>query len=111
MRRTCAGLALLALFLGCGERREKLIAQLQSPRPEERAAAVRHLAEQKNPEDLVFFTRAAQDLSGTVRGEAATALGTSQDARVVDLLGALLEDSDEDVQAKAASALAQFPSE
>jgi HEAT repeat protein len=111
MRRTCAGLALLALSLGCGERREKLIAQLQSPRPEERAAAVRHLAEQKNSEDLVFFTRAAQDLSGTVRAEAATALGTSQDPRVVDLLGALLEDSDEDVQGKAATALAQFPSE
>ncbi|MFY0577216.1 HEAT repeat domain-containing protein [Cystobacter fuscus] len=46
-------------------------------------------------------------MAAIVRGEAAAALGKSQDPRVVDLLGELLEDSDVDVQGKAAMALAQ----
>ena len=65
-----------------------------------RALAVKKLAEQGNADDLVLFTRAAKDLASIVRGEAAAALGKSQDPRVVDLLGELLEDSDEDVQAR-----------
>jgi HEAT repeat protein len=97
----------LVLFAGCQGNRDQLLADLQSPRPEVRAQAVKALAKQGNPEDLVLFTRAAKDMASIVRGEAAEALGESQDARVVDLLGELLEDSDEDVQGRAAMALAK----
>ncbi|MGE6759092.1 HEAT repeat domain-containing protein [Corallococcus interemptor] len=97
----------LTLLVGCNGNRDQLLAEIQDPRPETRAAAVRKLAEQNNPDDLVLFTRAAKDLSAFVRGEAAGALGESQDSRVVDLLGELLEDPDEAVQGKAALALAK----
>jgi HEAT repeat protein len=92
---------------GCSGSRDQLLADLQSPRPEVRALAVKKLAEEARPDDLALFTRAAKDMAAIVRGEAAVALGKSQDARVVDLLGELLEDSDEDVQGKAAMALSQ----
>ncbi len=97
----------LALIIGCQGNRDQLLADLQSPRPEVRAQAVKVLAKQGNPEDLVLFTRAAKDMASIVRGEAAAALGESQDPRVVDLLGELLEDADEDVQGRAAMALAK----
>ncbi|HEX8702267.1 MAG TPA: HEAT repeat domain-containing protein [Myxococcaceae bacterium] len=97
----------LALALGCQGNRDQLLADLQSPRPEVRAEAVKSLAKQGKAEDLVLFTRAAKDMASIVRGEAAAALGESQDPRVVDLLGELLEDADEDVQARAAMALAK----
>lgn len=97
----------LTLLVGCNGNRDQLLAEIQDPRPETRAAAVKKLAAQNNADDLVLFTRAAKDLSGIVRGEAAAALGESQDARVVDLLGELLEDPDEAVQAQAALALAK----
>src|SRR5688500_1069001 len=92
----------LAAVAGCNGNRDQLLADLQSPRPEVRALAVKKLAEQGNPDDLVLFTRSAKDLSAMVRAEAAAALGESQDPRVVDLLGELLEDADEDVQGRAA---------
>ncbi|WP_223631769.1 HEAT repeat domain-containing protein [Corallococcus sp. EGB] len=97
----------LTLLVGCNGNRDQLLAEIQDPRPEIRATAVRKLAAQNNPDDLVLFTRAAKDLSAIVRGEAASALGESQDPRVVDLLGELLEDSDETVQGQAALALAK----
>jgi len=97
----------LALTLGCQGNRDQLLADLQSPRPEVRAEAVKSLAKQGNADDLVLFTRAAKDMASIVRGEAAAALGESQDPRVVDLLGELLEDADEDVQGRAAMALAK----
>lgn len=100
--------AWVVLALACGGSRDKLLADLQSPRPQDRALAVKKLAEQGNAEDLVLFTRAAKDVASIVRGEAAQALGNSQDPRVVDLLGELLEDPDEDVQGKAAMALARI---
>ncbi len=103
-------LAAAALF-GCDGGRDQLLANLQSVRPEERATAVRKLAEKSRPEDLVLFTRAAKDAAPIVRAEAAAALGQSQDARVVDLLGELLGDADENVQGKAAMALAQIKSD
>jgi len=109
--RTAASLMLLLVALassGCDGSRDSLLADLQSTRPEERAIAVRKLAQQGKPDDLVLFTRAAKDLNANVRLEAAGALGKSQDPRVVDLLGELLEDSDVDVQARAAMALAGF---
>ncbi|PTL85792.1 HEAT repeat domain-containing protein [Vitiosangium sp. GDMCC 1.1324] len=102
-------LVVLALLVtaGCSGNRDQLLADLQSPRPEVRALAVKKLADESRPDDLALFTRAAKDLASIVRGEAAAALGKSQDPRVVDLLGELLEDSDVDVQGKAAMALAQ----
>jgi HEAT repeat protein len=100
-------LLVLALVLGCNGSRDQLLADLQSPRPEVRALAVKKLAEQGNADDLVLFTRAAKDLAAIVRAEAAVALGGSQDPRVVDLLGELLEDPVEDVQARAAMALSK----
>lgn len=107
LRRAFLVLAVLAV-VSCDGSRDKLLADLQSPRPEERALAVRKLAQQGHPDDLVLFTRAAKDPSAIVRGEAAGALAKSQDPRVVDLLGDLLEDADEDVQSKAAMALAEI---
>ncbi len=101
----------LVLAAGCQGNRDQLLADLQSPRPEIRAQAVKALARQGNVEDLVLFTRAAKDMAAIVRGEAAEALGESQDPRVVDLLGELLEDSDEDVQGRAAMALAKVKNE
>ncbi|QSQ26041.1 HEAT repeat domain-containing protein [Pyxidicoccus parkwayensis] len=100
-------LLILALVLGCNGSRDQLLADLQSPRPEVRALAVKKLAGQGNADDLVLFTRAAKDLAAIVRAEAAVALGESQDPRVVDLLGELLEDSDEEVQGRAAMALSK----
>ncbi|MFP2903077.1 HEAT repeat domain-containing protein, partial [Corallococcus sp. 4LFB] len=101
----------LTLLVGCNGNRDQLLAEIQDPRPETRAAAVKKLAAQNNPDDLVLFTRAAKDLSAFVRGEAAAALGESQDPRVVDLLGELLEDPDEAVQGQAALALAKVKSD
>ena len=97
----------LLVTAGCSGSRDQLLADLQSPRPEVRALAVKKLAEDARPDDLALFTRAAKDMASIVRGEAASALGKSQDPRVVDLLGELLEDSDVDVQGQAAMALAQ----
>lgn len=106
-RLTCT-LAAIFLLSGCESGRDSLLADLQSSRPHERASAVKKLAQQERPEDLVLFTRAAKDVSGLVREQAAIALGQSQDSRVVDLLGELLEDTDERVQQQAARALAEI---
>jgi HEAT repeat protein len=81
-----------ALVCACNGGRDKLIADLQSTRPDERAVAVKKLADQGRSEDLVLFTQAAKDPVAIVRAEAITALGKSQDARVVDLLGEALGD-------------------
>ncbi|MHB8878749.1 MAG: HEAT repeat domain-containing protein [Myxococcaceae bacterium] len=105
--RYCAFAALITLA-ACPGSRDKLLADLQSPRPEARALAVKQLAGQGRTEDLVLFTQAAKDPAAVVRGEAIAALGKSQDARVVDLLGELLGDPDDAVQAKAAMALAEI---
>ena len=99
--------AVVAATLGC-DGRDRLLASLQSTRPDARAAAIRKLADQSRPEDLVLFTRAAKDTAPIVRGEAASALGNSLDPRVVDVLGELLGDQDESVQGKAAMALARI---
>ena len=108
--RFSAALAVV-VFCACNGGRDKLIADLQSTRPDERAIAVKKLAEQGHSEDLVLFTQAAKDPVAIVRAEAITALGKSQDARVVDLLGEALGDPSEEVQAKAAMALAGIRSD
>ncbi len=109
-RRRFLAVALL-LASACNGGRDKLIADLQSTRPDERATAVKKLADQGRSEDLVLFTQAAKDPVSIVRAEAITALGKSQDARVVDLLGEALGDPSEEVQAKAAMALAGIRSD
>ncbi|MBN1203589.1 MAG: HEAT repeat domain-containing protein [Myxococcaceae bacterium] len=105
--RTLVVVLPLLLAVGCQGNRDQLLVDLQSPRPEVRAQAVKALARQGHPDDLVLLTRAAKDMASIVRGEAAQALGESQDPRVVDLLGELLEDPAEDVQGHAAMALAK----
>ncbi len=97
--------------LACSGGRDKLIADLQSNRPDERAVAVKKLSARFDPDDLGLFTQAARDPVAIVRAEAVTALGKSNDARVVDLLGEALGDPDEDVQARAAVALADIRSD
>ncbi|MCC6333050.1 MAG: HEAT repeat domain-containing protein [Myxococcales bacterium] len=104
-------LAFVALaFVGCSSGRDKLIADLQSARPEVRALAVKALAEKGDPDDVGLFTQAARDPVAIVRAEAMIALGKSKDERVVDLLGEALDDADDQVQLKAAAALASFKS-
>lgn len=98
------------LLASCSGGRDKLIADLQSARPEVRALAVKQLAEKFEADDVGLFTQAARDPVAIVRAEAMTALGKSQDPRVVDLLGEALGDTDEQVQLKAAGALASIKS-
>ncbi len=103
-RWTC--LALSLWLAACTGGRDKWLTQLQGPRPDDRAIAVKKLAEKYDADDLPLFTQAARDPVGMVRAEAMSALGKSNDPRVVDLLGEALGDPDEDVQAAAARALA-----
>ncbi len=101
----------LVVTASCQGGRDKLIADLQSPRPDERALAVKKLAERFDADDLGLFTQAARDPVAIVRAEAMVALGKSSDSRVVDLLGEALGDPDDDVQARAAVALAGVKSD
>ena len=105
-RALCALVAVLAV--GCSGGRDKTLADLQSARPEVRALAVKKLAERFESDDVSLFSQAARDPVSIVRAEAMTALGKTQDPRVVDLLGEALADSDEQVQQAAAAALASF---
>lgn len=105
----CAPVAFTALLLaGCSGGRDKTLAELQSPRPEVRALAVKQLSDKFEPDDVSLFTQAARDPSPFVRAEAMVALGKTQDNRVVDLLSEALSDPDELVQQRAAAALASF---
>jgi cellulose synthase operon protein C len=92
----------------CSGGRDKTLADLQSARPEVRALAVKRLSEKFETEDVSLFSQAARDPVSIVRAEAMTALGKTQDARIVDLLGEALADPDEQVQQAAAAALASF---
>jgi HEAT repeat protein len=105
-RAPCA--LLVVLVAGCNSSHDKWIADLQSIRPEERAAAVKNLAEHFSADDLGLFTQAARDPAPIVRAEAMAALSRSPDPRVVDLLGEGLGDTDEQVQVRAATALADI---
>ncbi len=109
--RLVGGLLTIAAVAGCSGGRDKLIAELQASRPEDRATAVRKLAEKFNNDDLGLFSQAARDPVPVVRAEAMTALARSADARVVDLLGEGLGDSDESVQLAAAKGLATLRTE
>lgn len=101
--------ALVAVSIaGCSGGRDKTLADLQSPRPEVRALAVKRLADRFEADDVSLFSQAARDPASIVRAESMTALGKTQDSRVVDLLGEALADADEQVQQRAAAALASF---
>ncbi|MDP1828737.1 MAG: HEAT repeat domain-containing protein [Archangium sp.] len=106
-RRALSALAAV-IVVGCSGGRDKTLADLQSARPEVRALAVKRLAEKFESEDVSLFSQAARDPVSIVRAEAMTALGKTQDPRVVDLLGEALADPDEQVQQAAAAALASF---
>jgi len=101
-------LAAAPALSGCDSDRDAQLARLQSPRPEERAAALHALAVRPRAENTSLFTAAARDPVAIVRAEAALALGTSEDERVVDLLGEMLGDGAEEVQAAAARGLAHI---
>lgn len=110
--RAFVGMLLSTVVLqSCDGNRDELLAMLQSGRAPERATAIQRLSTRARPEDLIIFTQAAKDPSAFVRAEAATALGRSQDPRVVDILGELLGDSEELVQERAARALASLRTE
>jgi HEAT repeat protein len=104
--RALALVVFAAFAAGCPGGRDKLIADLQSPRPEVRALAVKKLGEKVDSDDVGLFTQAARDPVAIVRAEAMVALGKSQDPRVVDLLGEALADPDEGVELAAAASLA-----
>lgn len=106
MLRRAAVVFASVVFVGCSGGRDKTLAELQSPRPEVRALAVKRLSEDFKSDDVSLFSQAARDPNAIVRAEAITALGKTQDPRVVDLLGEGLTDADEMVQQRAAAALA-----
>jgi HEAT repeat protein len=78
---------------------------------EERAIAVKRLADLGKASDLVLIRHAAQDPAPSVRAEAAAALGRRREQGAADLLAELLRDPDEAVQASAATALAEIGGE
>jgi len=94
--------------LGCDRDREKILADLQSPRPADRLSALKKLSDQGKPDDLVLFLRAAKDPAAAVRAAAAQSLGLSREPRVADVLMDLLADADEGVQGRAAMALGEL---
>lgn len=106
-----AALALSLLLPACHGDREQLGRDLKSERPEIRAGALRRLAELHDEQDLPVFIARSQDASSGVRRTAAEALGGTGSPHAVDVLGTLLSDPDEDVQAAAAQSLAKFPGE
>ncbi len=108
MSRRALSALVAVLVVGCSGGRDKTLADLQSARPEVRALAVKRLAEKFEAEDVSLFSQLARDPVSIVRAEAMTALGKTQDSRVVDLLGEALADPDEQVQQAAAAALASF---
>ncbi len=108
MRRRALNALAAFLFVSCSGGRDKTLADLQSARPEVRALAVKQLAERFEADDVSLFSQAARDPVSIVRAESMTALGKTQDSRVVDLLGEALADPDEQVQQRAAAALASF---
>lgn len=103
-----ASVVALVVLSACSGGRDKTLADLQNARPEVRALAVKKLAENITSDDVSLFSQAARDPVSIVRAEAMTALGKTQDARIVDLLGEALADQDEMVQQRAAAALASF---
>lgn len=108
MSRRALGALVALLLVGCSGGRDKTLADLQSARPEVRALAVKRLSQKFEADDVSLFSQAARDPVAIVRAEAMTALGKTQDPRVVDLLGEGLTDADELVQQAAAAALASF---
>lgn len=105
--RTLALVAALALAAGCGSGRSR--ADLRSPVPQRRAAAVAALAESRDEADLPFLLVAQQDPSPLVRKAAAGAFTSRGGVRAVEALGAMLDDPDPEVVAAAARGLGAVP--
>lgn len=105
--RTPALVAALALAAGCGSGRSR--ADLRSPVPQRRAAAVAALAESRDEADLPFLLVAQQDPSPLVRKAAAGAFTSRGGVRAVEALGAMLDDPDPEVVAAAARGLGAVP--
>lgn len=102
--RALAGALLLA---ACGGERSR--ADLRSPVPERRAAAVAALAGSRDQADLPYLLVAQQDPSPLVRKAAAAAFTARGGLRAVEALGALLEDPDSEVVVAAARGLGAVP--
>jgi len=102
---------LLLLGAGCSGDRDRLTQDLKSDHPEIRAGALHKLAELHASQDLPSFIAKSTDLAPMVRKASAEALGSTLDPRAVDVLGTLLGDPDDEVQAAAARALAKIPGE
>jgi HEAT repeat protein len=105
--RTFALAAAAAFAAACGSGRSR--ADLRSPVPERRAAAVAALADSRDEADLPFLLVAQQDPSPLVRKAAAGAFTARGGLRAVEALGALLEDPDPEVVAAAARGLGAVP--
>lgn len=105
-------LALAACLFGCQREHSRLLKEIEPPtRAELRALALTRLAEIGREDDFHLFLKAAQDPSAVVRRAAAGALGGSGDSKAIDMLGELLSDADDEVQALAAAGLARFNTE
>jgi HEAT repeat protein len=105
-------LALAACLFGCQREHSRLLKEIEPPaRAELRALALTRLAEIGREDDFHLFLKAAQDPSAVVRRAAAGALGGSGDSKAIDMLGELLSDADDEVQALAAGGLARFNTE
>ena len=89
MSRGALSALITVLVVGCSGGRDKTLADLQSARPEIRALAVKRLSERFEADDVSLFSQAARDPVSIVRAEAMTALGKTQDSRIVDLLGGI----------------------
>ena len=100
-------LAASLLLAACGSERSR--ADLRSPVPERRAAAVAALAGSRDPADLSYLLVAQQDPSPLVRKAAAAAFTARGGMRAVEALGALLEDPDPEVVVAAARGLGAVP--
>jgi HEAT repeat protein len=103
--------AALAFECACDTERDRLLAQFQSARPEERASAVKNLADLGGAKDIVLILQAAKDPAPIVRAEAAAGLGRRRDESAIDVLAELLQDPDESVEESAATAMAQLRGE
>jgi HEAT repeat protein len=111
-RGAALALAIAACLAGCQREHSRLLKEIEPPaRSELRALALARLAEMGREDDFHLFLKAAQDPSAVVRRAAAGALGGSGDSKAIDMLGELLSDADDEVQALAAKGLARFNTE
>jgi HEAT repeat protein len=100
-------LAASVALAACGSGRSR--ADLRSPVPERRAAAVAALGDSRDEADLPVLLVAQQDPSPLVRKAAAAAFTARGGPRAVEALGALLDDPEAEVAVAAARGLGAVP--